>query len=574
MTATWSDQPRCKAWNPEELEEVLIEKGARAKDDAPADTTPVTATAVQSIPAAVQTIIDNPARCDDGSIDRSQHMWDVVYACGIAGLSIEQAYGIALSVPSIAERWHRRTQQFISGELHSAFNAGKENGDREAERKAQSDADDATILGRIPAAELETLWDKRASLQHIYNYARSKRAAPWAVLVLALQRIVGLTEPNLKLPGIIGGPTSLNLFSVLVGYPGGGKGAAMKAAFGCFGVADGIMLDKVPLGSGEGLSHLYGRRIKAVPDKVDKDGKLLALGSPSRVEMHRTRLMVDAGEIVGMGAIQSRNGSTLAGELLKSWMGEQLGFSNADPERTIPIAELSYRMVLVAQSQPSNAGILLDGEGSGTPQRFLWVPVRDPERPRQTPPEPPMWIWPGISRNATGDVFFTYPQFLVDLIIDADDHRARTGDPERGGAHSMLSTLKVACAFALLEGRIDVNAEDWELAQMLIAKSVETREWCRAQIHAGTSNARRAEAEAKAHSEIYTEEVKERHGAERVAQTILTKLGAGPLAHAELLRKVAHRDRKPYFDQALDLLIERKQITVNDDGEGTTYQLT
>ncbi len=72
-------------------------------------------------------------------------------------------------------------------------------------------------------------------------------------------------------------------------------------------------------------------------------------------------------------------------ELRKLWMGEQLGFNNASKATRSILAAHSYRASLIVGVQPIKAGPLLDDADGGTPQRFMFLPVGDPDAPEIAP---------------------------------------------------------------------------------------------------------------------------------------------------------------------------------------------
>src|SRR5690606_20898079 len=114
--------------------------------------------------------------------------------------------------------------------------------------------EDATGMrpGWTPAPDF---WRARPALTHILEFARARRAGPWAVLGVVLARVVAATEPNIVLPPVVGSAKSTNMFVALVGPSGGGKGAAEGAAadavefIGSNSVP--VLIEEFPVGSGE-----------------------------------------------------------------------------------------------------------------------------------------------------------------------------------------------------------------------------------------------------------------------------------------------------------------------------------
>ncbi len=159
--------------------------------------------------------------------------------------------------------------------------------------------------------------------------------------------------------------------------------------------------------------------------------------------------------------------------LRSAWSGEQLSFAYADPTKALKVDSRAYRCALLLGVQPTKAGPLLEDADGGTPQRFLWVPVTDPDMPRtrSKAPEPIVWDrkFPTVAR-------YEMPvcEEAVDAIDEAHWQRSRgEGDPLDG--HKLYTRLKVAAALALLDKRLEVTADDWRLAGRIMAKSDATR---------------------------------------------------------------------------------------------------
>ena len=219
---------------------------------------------------------------------------------------------------------------------------------------------------------------------------------------------------------------------------------------------------------------------------------------------------------------------------------------------------------------------MADADG-GTPQRFLWVPVIDPDMPRErsTSPEPIVW-----QRG-----FPTVPRYVMDVAEEAvaeidEAHWRRSrgeGDPLDG--HRLYTRLKVAAALALLDRRLGVTSDDWRLAGRIMAKSDQTRAEVQRVLRerAREANLGRARAEA-ARTVVVAEEV-DAQAVKRASQAVKTALGGQPgewVSAAELRRKVASRVR-PNLDDALDALALSGDIeaeaTEYHGQSGTRYRL-
>lgn len=415
----------------------------------------------------------------------------------------------------------------------------------------------------VDDAEAKRLWDARLVLGHIHDFARARRASPWAVLGAVLARVVASTKPFVQLPAIIGSYASLNLFVGLVGASGTGKDAAAKVAKDAIEVGHFLT---APLGSGEGLAHMFMRETKEGP------------------EQYNDAALVIVGEIDTMTALVKRQASTVAAQLRQAAMGEQLGFFYVDTSRRMLVPEHRYRLCLIAGIQPGRAANLLDDTDGGTPQRFLWLPATY-DHPDDPPPCPNPMAWESppwqkvyaVRAGGLDRVVMKVCREATDTIDAAHLARARgRGDALDG--HALLTRLKTAAALAILDGHTDVDDEDWALSGVLMAVSDATRNSVVATLAADQRNRNRQQAEAEASRTIVVQERVHEAAVARVAKTVRRTLARADatLAHADLRRAVNSRDRQ-YLDAAVTALVLSGDIAeekIEYQGQpGTRYRL-
>ncbi|MFI6759438.1 hypothetical protein ACIBF5_09895 [Micromonospora sp. NPDC050417] len=408
-------------------------------------------------------------------------------------------------------------------------------------------------------------WAARPQLQHIHDFARARRAAPWAALGVTLTRLVTSVPPFVVLPPIVGGHASLNTFVALVGGSGAGKGAAESAAADAIDFGE---LDVSSLGSGEGIAHLFMSR--------NRKGDLT---------QHTESALLSVPEIDSLTALGSRTGATLMPELRKAWSGERLGFGYADPAKRLPVPSHKYRLCLVAGVQPGRAGGLLGESDGGTPQRFIWLPATDPIAPDEAPVAPAPWKWKlptwPLGESGTGRVVLPVCEEAQRVIIGVRLAQLR-GQVTALDGHALLARLKVAAALALLDNRAEVSAADWELSEVVATVSQRTRNEVVAELERVESVRNRRRGEAEADRAVIVDERTEEETVKRVARTLVRKLtGAGDwIAHSKLRRDLANRSRS-YFDAAIDRLLDAGQIdvetvatdTMGRDVDGRRYRV-
>lgn len=403
---------------------------------------------------------------------------------------------------------------------------------------------------------LDRFWTSRTVLTHVRDFARGRRVCPWSTLGPTLVRASCHLPPHVYMPPIVGGRVAPNLFCALVGPSGVGKGGSEAAARDAINYgfhrntaklsaedAEALVtgLIELPLGSGEGLARTFSGDIHTA--------------------------LFTAPEIDSLAALFTRQGSTLEGELRKAFMGEGLGFTNAQKATCTYVERLTYRMGLIVGVQPLRAQALLNGADGGTPQRFIWMPVLDPDRPEQRPDTPdPIEI--AVPDFMPGDL--TVPDIAVHAI-DAAQAAIHRGDADADplAAHGLLTRLKVAAALMLLDERLEepgvITDDDWHLAGIVMAISDATRSGVQQAVAASARNANRA----RAHAAAEREEVLSERKAQRARDTILRKIDRSGQQTKNQLRMAMKGDIRDYLDAALSDLLDRGEIIVSPVRSGT-----
>jgi hypothetical protein len=434
---------------------------------------------------------------------------------------------------------------------------------------------DTRLGDGVPAGDEETsdtfteadFWASRPMLAHIHRSAKAQLMPPWGVLGGVLAQIVAATGPNVRLPAILGGEGSLNLFLAFVGASGDGKGGSMAVARHAVEIPWDTRADKIMPGSGEGLVGVY-----AVAKKER--------GEPWRTVRIRDRALIDCPEVDTMKALGGdRAGSVLFPFLRMAWSGEGIGRANATPERNVSIDDHSYRCVLLVGVQPEAAEILIS-DTKGTAQRFVWLPIDDPDPLRTEAPGPIPWNLPGGGGPihdfySTNLKLITVCEIAREAIIDNRIKRLRReGDALDG--HAMMSRLKVAAALGLLESRFEVTEEDWQLAGYVMAKSDATRqetiETLTARAAAGHALRGKHQAISKLSAEETETELRDAKVAQ-VSQTLLAKLTDEWTAKSDLRRSLKATLRI-YFDDAITALIATGAAERQDTPKGYEVRKT
>lgn len=385
-------------------------------------------------------------------------------------------------------------------------------------------------------------------LKKIHGWAKSRMAAPWAVFAGVLLRVAASVPPYVQLPGVIGDRASLNLLCAFVGPSGSGKGNATKVA----ALAWPTDILTLPVGSGQGIAEAFTKR-----DPKD--------------EIHP--VIFDIPEIDTMTGLSSTQGSILLPTIKSLAMGEQLGQANATKDARRVVAAHSYRGCLSVSAQPGHTNVIFNDTTGGTPQRFLWMPVTDPNieygdfpDPNPLVTDPPIWT-PG--KDGVVDIDYSAVPDIEIAIRQAQYDKSRgVGDPLDG--HAVLTRCKVAALLAIMHQRAEVTEEDWVLSAAVMAVSNETRRGLREY----AEEVKRQRALDAGNTRAIEREGYEDGRLRSVTRAIVDRLtdAGGEMANSELRTRLTSGQR-PLFGAAVGKLADDGVIEVVTVKNGKRYRL-
>jgi hypothetical protein len=407
-------------------------------------------------------------------------------------------------------------------------------------------------------AEAE-FWTQRDILAHVHRFARFRRAAPYAVLASVLRRAITLVAPHVQLPATVGAAASVNLFTVNVGRSGQGKDIANGVGRDAvvFKNADDETFDDPDspgIGSGEGLARVFkGYGGEDQPPRC---------------------VHVEINEVGTLTALADRKGHTLVGELLKAFMGQAIGFSNAQKATTTFVHAHTYRLCLGVGAQPENTEFFLSREKDGLPQRFLWLPIVNPyalppsDDEEESVPAVEVTL-PTFSTLVEGAPYLIGVPASVRATIRNFHFLVEIGSPDVDplDGHLMLVRLKVAFGLALVESRRDIEEDDWRIAGQLIELSNRVRADMRrvvADRHRRTNTAR---AHDQADREAIIAEKLSEKTQQRVEKAITRKLSRVGAATRRELQRACDSSISRDFPAVFDLYVDQRLLVV-DGGEG------
>lgn len=366
-----------------------------------------------------------------------------------------------------------------------------------------------------------------------------RMVGPWALLGAVMLRAIADAPPWVRIPAIVGSEASLNLFVGFVGPSGHGKGASDAVAREYWPST----VPELPIGTGEGLAATFFRDPSA-------EGADAVEGA-----------IFTAAEVDTLSVLGGRSGATLFPELRKLVMGEMLGAQNAGRFTRRVVPAHTYRACLSVGVQPERAGVLLADVAGGTPQRLVWLPVGDPGAPEVAPTDiaplrPPAPLWEnGLS----------LPREVWDHTRE-NRRRVLRGDPtiDPFDGHRNLTRIKAAAALAIIDGRLNVDLEDWRLAEVVMTVSDRTRQAIADAVEAQRAKLTAARAETVSLQSLLTADADVRNVARRILAK-LTEDGRGDRPFSHVHRWITPRLRYAIPD-ALAELERAKQVYVVRDG--------
>jgi len=173
--------------------------------------------------------------------------------------------------------------------------------------------------------------------------------------------------------------------------------------------------------------------------------------------------------------LNTRQGSTLIDYMKEGWSGSEFGRTLASGKGVI-LPQDSYRFARVINTQPKRAGVLFSEEAmvGGLQGRFLWFDVTAGTK-RDLVTYEDVEVFEVFYINLTG-VKHIRALESMDMAHEQhhwDTHDGKATEPE---SHLLLTRAKVAVALAVLDGRVELNVEDWQLSEVVIEHTKKTRE--------------------------------------------------------------------------------------------------
>ncbi len=240
-------------------------------------------------------------------------------------------------------------------------------------------------------------------------------------------------------------------------------------------------------------------------------------------------------------------------------------------------------MCLVMSFQPAYTEHLLSESDAGTPQRFIWVSATDPNIPdhNKTNKITPLdWEPPKTILGMLDGYEIQTLEIDASIITELE---ARSLAKARGGlitvamdSHRDLQHMKTAALLAILDNRLNIDRDDWNLANMILNTSRAVWESCQAHITAKHRTKNDAADNRAINRLLKTDDAISDRALNNMARAIAKKVHKGKigLAKRDLRHATSSTDRgHASVEDAIDLAIEKGWIMRVDDtympGEST-----
>lgn len=393
------------------------------------------------------------------------------------------------------------------------------------------------------------LWSASPQFKHIAQAADNVGRNRMAMLAAVITRVLVSVDAGICLAGAmdgsVGSRAALNLGVALVGSSGQGKSTIYEQS-GFLFPTPGV--ERKPT-TGQGLIQEYLQW-------NEDEQKNLLIDDPRRL------FFFD--EVDTMSASAADKTSTLMSEVRTMLTGGSTGTANATASRSRFLQARSYNFQMMLNVQPSRSGALLSDRDAGTPQRFVWVTVTDPNtavHPNDRPewPGPLEWDNSFLMEYELGmREFVNIPDWLKQELLDYDYKVSLEG--MEGGtvswfAHRNLLRLKVACGVAFLHESPEVLTEHVALADIIIEGSMDVQRKCEALLQkiAFTDKVSKARSDNKVSQLVDDERLKQLvENARRLLDNEIENDSDGWVNWGRI--RPAHRDREVWSEPLWEAL--------------------
>jgi hypothetical protein len=403
-------------------------------------------------------------------------------------------------------------------------------------------------VGLVEAATPHyAFWHSRPELLSIYENSRRTMIAPWTVLGMAIVRSL-LSIPYWVQYQSFMGRAPLNIGCIFIGDSGAGKSRLSKMLDESLPFTGRFVpnFKQIEVGSGEAMADVY-----AHPAEKDEPALGLQRGDLIWHNISHARLFGfdEVGRLFKLG--NRDQGSTVFEYVKQGLSGGPMGRYLAKGGGTFLDGD-SYRFGFVTNAQPARCGVLLnpDEVEGGFPGRMLWLESRDPRAVSEHEDAPimPCGI-PSIEWTSV-NVIVALPQMDNAHRESAAQYHLDQRDPIDG--HIALLRAKVAVALMRLNGRSELNDEDWELSGVVMEESIRVRTWVQQVLASRRKDEDKVRGESLARQQAAAQEATTTMRMKRITDRL--RLFESKGMPQNLWRRNLNSDDRQYYDDALALM--------------------
>lgn len=425
-------------------------------------------------------------------------------------------------------------------------------------------------------------------LDAIHTASKMRGVNPWGTLGAAVTRINADIDPRVTLNTAKWGKGTLNLFTVLCGEPGSGKGITQQLArdliqrgtHNNYALAGIDNLAQKPVGSPEAMAlALAAQELDTNDDDDENANKPL-------MEPLLRRVLFSADEMTRVYGERRSQESTQEGVLLSMWSNENLGALRKREQDNIDVDAWTYRACFIASAQAKWVHRLAGETSAGLAQRWLYMPAGSTEvqRPHRgdlqrsggssssTLPvvRVPERVW-AAKKSVEVDAEVQFLMMLQAALLRQAESNGQGVDPF--AVHRAYNQLRVAAAIHVLTtGRLGVEPAAWHLAAVVMDVSDLTR-MRMTRLYEGTARREKVDAavdKAAVQDDALMQRVKERS---------MKVLGRNPegLSWAALRREITFKQREVMGPALAELLsvgaVCKEDVVVKGEVQSTLYKL-
>ena len=419
----------------------------------------------------------------------------------------------------------------------------------------------------------QRLFESSELLKYSHQLAEALLLDPLAVYITYLARFRAEVCPYYVIPDFIGSEQTLNMGVALVAGSGGGKTSINGATrsrppAAQYGPPNWVAQQVNDPASAAAMQTTFmTSKMEQIPGSKDK------MKVPVQHKVHGY-FYIDEIKSLEASARGTDNSMTAAIRSATSGSGA-FGKRTAGDRNANTVPDYAASLSVTVAAQPENLGWLLEESGSGTPQRFVFIDIRnhDPQPFNPNNLTKAETIAAHKEQRSKADQFTTPP--ISHLFLCTDGHctgqvgsshipitlteeaeytslKINHNRRDEIESHSNLMRIKLAALAAMTRGQLSFTDEDWAAAGEIMRRSRQTIDACRQVVTSKKRDSHKATGVAagmasEAQAEYEADKLRER-GVARIRRYAEKHEAAGTTSTRRALKDSLARDKKHMND--------------------------